>query len=37
MAARETSARRRARSHATEDSVVKLCVSVWKMEAGMNA
>jgi hypothetical protein len=32
----ETTARRRMKSHATEDSVVRLCVSGWKMEPGMN-
>ena len=34
---RETSTRRRTRSHATKDSVVRLCVSSWKTEPGMNA
>jgi hypothetical protein len=33
----ETSTKRRMRSHATEDSVVKLCVSGWKTEPGMKA
>src|SRR5215831_6067287 len=32
---RETSTRRRTRSHATKDSVLRLCVSSWKMEPGM--
>src|SRR5215831_10464341 len=34
---RETSTRRRTRSHATKDSVVRLGVSSRKMEPGMNA
>lgn len=34
---RETSTRRRTRSQATKDSVVRLCASSWKMEPGMNA
>src|SRR5215471_8785482 len=34
---RETSTRRRTRSQATDDSVVRLCVRSWMMEPGMNA
>src|SRR6516165_9304586 len=34
---RETSTRKRTRSHATKDSVLRLCVSSLKMEPGMNA
>src|SRR5215472_12621335 len=34
---RETSTRRRTRSQATQDSVVRLCASSWKMKPGMNA
>src|SRR6516165_2480933 len=34
---RETNRRRRTRSHATKDSVLRLCVSSWKMEPSMNA
>ena len=33
---RETSTRRRTRSQATKNSVLRLCVSSWQMESGIN-